>query len=284
MAIRNYRPLTPTLRFKTLPTFAEITSRKSKPHKSLTEVKKRSGGRNNNGRLTSRHIGGGHKQKYRRVDFKRRKHGVAAEVVGIEYDPNRSARIALIKYADGEMSYILAPDGLAAGARVMSGPAAPPDLGNTLPLSVIPLGSSIHNIEIAPGRGGQIARSAGQQATLSNREAGYALVKLPSGEIRRIHDTCCATIGQVGNVDHMNVVSGKAGRTRWQGKRPHVRGMVMNPIDHPNGGGQGKSKGGGGRQHLTSPWGQPAKGFKTRSKGKPSTRFIMQDRRVSRKK
>jgi large subunit ribosomal protein L2 len=285
MAIRDYRPLTPTLRFKTLPTFEEITkSGKSKPHKSLTEVKKRSGGRNNNGRLTSRHIGGGHKQKYRRVDFKRRKHGVAAEVIGIEYDPNRTARIALIKYADGEMSYILAPDGLAAGARVMSGAGAPPDLGNTLPLSAIPLGSSIHNIEIAPGRGGQVARSAGQQATLSNREAGYALVKLPSGEIRRIHDTCVATIGQVSNVDHMNVVSGKAGRTRWQGKRPHVRGMVMNPIDHPNGGGQGKSKGGGGRQHLTSPWGQPAKGFKTRSKGKPSTRFIMQDRRVSRKK
>ena len=284
MAIRNYRPLTPTLRFKTLPTFEEVTQKQSKPHKSLTEVKKRSGGRNNNGRLTSRHIGGGHKQKYRKVDFKRRKHGVAAEVLGIEYDPNRSARIALIKYADGEMSYILAPDGLTTGATVMSGTAAPPDLGNSLPLSAIPLGSSIHNIEIAPGRGGQIARSAGQQATLNNREAGYALVKLPSGEIRRIHDSCCATIGQVGNVDHMNVVSGKAGRSRWQGKRPHVRGMVMNPIDHPNGGGQGKSKGGGGRQHLTSPWGQLAKGFKTRSKHKPSDRFIMQDRRVSRKK
>ncbi len=279
MAIRNYRPLTPTLRFKTLPTFAEITSTKSKPHKSLTEVKKRSGGRNNNGRLTSRHIGGGHKQKYRKIDFKRRKHGVAAEVVGIEYDPNRSARIALIKYSDGEMSYILAPDGLAPGARVMSGPTAAPDLGNSLPLSTIPLGANIHNIELAPGRGGQVARSAGQQATLNNREAGYALVKLPSGEIRRIHETCFATIGQVGNVDHMNVVSGKAGRTRWQGKRPHVRGMVMNPIDHPNGGGQGKSKGGGGRQHLTSPWGQLAKGFKTRSKHKPSDHFIMERRR-----
>lgn len=283
MALRNYRPLTPTLRFKTLPTFDEVTS-PNKPHKSLTEVKNRSGGRNNNGRLTSRHIGGGHKQKYRKVDFKRRKHGVAAEVVGIEYDPNRSARIALIKYADGEMSYILAPDGLTNGARVMSGPTAPPDLGNSLPLSAIPLGSSIHNIEIAPGRGGQMARSAGQQAILNNREGGYALVKLPSGEIRRIHETCCATIGQVGNIDHMNVVSAKAGRTRWQGKRPHVRGMVMNPIDHPNGGGQGKSKGGGGRQHLTSPWGQLAKGFKTRSKHKSSDRFIMQDRRVSRKK
>ena len=281
MALKTFRPLTPVLRFQQLPAFDEIT--KSKPHKSLTEVKKRSGGRNNNGRLTSRHIGGGHKQKYRKVDFKRRKHGVAAEVVGIEYDPNRSARIALIKYADGEMSYIIAPDGLRPGVKVSSGPAAAPEIGNSLPLSAIPLGSSIHNIEIAPGRGGQIARSAGQQATLSNREAGYALVKLPSGEIRRIHDTCFATMGQVSNVEHMNVTSGKAGRTRWLGKRPHVRGMVMNPIDHPNGGGQGKSKGGGGRQHLTSPWGQLAKGFKTRSKHKPSDRFIMQDRRKAKK-
>lgn len=277
MALKSFRPLTPALRFKSLPAFTEIT--KSTPHKSLIEVKKRSGGRNNNGRLTSRHIGGGHKQKYRKVDFKRRKYGIAADVIGIEYDPNRSARIALIKYADGEMSYILAPDGLTVGAKVMSGNEATPDLGNSLPLSIIPLGSSIHNIEIAPGRGGQIARSAGQQATLSNREAGYALVKLPSGEIRRIHETCFATIGQVGNVDHMNVASGKAGRTRWQGRRPHVRGMVMNPIDHPMGGGQGKSKGGGGRHHPVSPWGQLAKGFKTRAKHKPSDRFIMQDRR-----
>jgi large subunit ribosomal protein L2 len=277
MALKSFRPLTPALRFKSLPAFTEIT--KSTPHKSLIEVKKRSGGRNNNGRLTARHIGGGHKQKYRKVDFKRRKHGIAADVIGIEYDPNRSARIALIKYSDGEMSYILAPDGLTVGAKVMSGNEATPDLGNSLPLSIIPLGSSIHNIEIAPGRGGQIARSAGQQATLSNREAGYALVKLPSGEIRRIHETCFATIGQVGNVDHMNVASGKAGRTRWQGRRPHVRGMVMNPIDHPMGGGQGKSKGGGGRHHPVSPWGQLAKGFKTRAKHKPSDRFIMQDRR-----
>jgi large subunit ribosomal protein L2 len=277
MALKSFRPLTPTLRFKSLPAFTEIT--KAKPHKSLIEVKKRSGGRNNNGRLTARHIGGGHKQKYRKIDFKRRKHGVAAEVMAIEYDPNRSARIALIKYADGEMSYILAPDGLTVGARVMSGPDATPDLGNSLPLSVIPLGANIHNIELAPGRGGQVARSAGQQAILNNREAGYALVKLPSGEIRRIHETCFATVGQVGNVDHMNVASGKAGRTRWQGRRPHVRGMVMNPIDHPMGGGQGKSKGGGGRHHPVSPWGQLAKGFKTRAKHKPSDRFIMQDRR-----
>jgi large subunit ribosomal protein L2 len=277
MALRSYRPLTPTLRFKTLPTFEEIT--KSKPHKSLVEPKKRTGGRNNRGRLTSRHIGGGHKQKYRKVDFKRRKHGVTAEVTAIEYDPNRSARIALIKYADGEMNYILAPDGLLVGAKVVAGGEAPPDLGNALPLSAIPLGANIHNIEIAPGRGGQIARSAGQQATLSNREAGYALVKLPSGEIRRIHDTCYATIGQVGNVDHMNVSSGKAGRTRWKGRRSHVRGMAMNPIDHPMGGGQGKSKGGGGRHHPVSPWGQLSKGFKTRAKHKASDRFIMERRK-----
>src|SRR5438270_4780684 len=281
MALKEFRPLTPTLRFKSLPAFDEIT--KWRPERRLVEPKKRSGGRNNNGRLTSRHIGGGHKQKYRRVDFKRRKHGVAAEVVGIEYDPNRSARIALIKYSDGEMSYILAPDGLTTGARVMAGADAPPDLGNSLPLSAIPLGANIHNIELAPGRGGQVARSAGQQATLSNREAGYALVKLPSGEIRRIHDTCCATIGQVGNIDHMNVVSAKAGRSRWRGRRPHVRGMVMNPIDHPMGGGQGKSKGGGGRHHPVSPWGQLAKGFKTRSKHKPSDRFILERRRAKKK-
>ncbi len=281
MALKNFRPLTPTLRFKSLPAFEEIT--KDRPHKSLLEVKKRSGGRNAHGRLTSRHIGGGHKQKYRKVDFKRRKHGVAAEVVGIEYDPNRSARIALIKYADGELSYILAPDGLAVGARVTSGESAAPELGNALPLRTIPLGASIHNIELTPGRGGQVARSAGQQATLNNREAGYALVKMPSGEIRRIHENCYATIGQVGNVDHMNVSSGKAGRTRWKGRRPHVRGMVMNPIDHPMGGGQGKSKGGGGRHHPVSPWGQLAKGFKTRSKHKPSDRFIMERRRSKKK-
>src|SRR5437763_2364875 len=239
MALKSFRPLTPALRFKSLPAFTEVTS-KNKPHKGLTEVKKRSGGRNNNGRLTSRHIGGGHKQKYRKVDFKRRKHGVAAEVVGIEYDPNRSARIALIKYADGEMSYILAPDGLTNGARVMSGPTAPPDLGNSLPLSATPLGSSIHNIELAPGRGGQVARSAGQQATLNNREGGYALVKLPSGEIRRIHENAYATVCQVGNIDHMNVSSGKAGRTRWSGRRPRVRGMAMQTIYHLMAVGHGK--------------------------------------------
>jgi len=276
MALKTFRPITPVKRFQALPSFDEVT--KKKPEKSLLAPKKRSGGRNNRGRITSRHIGGGHKQRYRIIDFKRRKHGVEAEVVGIEYDPNRTARIALLRYADGEKAYILAPIGLKVGAKVSAGNDAPPEIGNALPLRNIPLGSSIHNIELIPGRGGQIARSAGQQAILSNREGGYALVKLPSGEIRRIHESCVATIGQVGNVDHMNVSSGKAGRTRWLGRRPHVRGMVMNPIDHPNGGGEGKSKGGGGRHHPVSPWGQLAKGFKTRRKHKGSNNFIVQRR------
>src|SRR2546423_12858224 len=228
MALKSFRPLTPTLRFKSLPAFDEVT--KTRPAKRLLEPKKKTGGRNHFGRLTSRHIGGGHKQHYRKVDFKRRKRGVQAEVLGIEYDPNRSARIALIKYSDGELSYILAPSGLQVGAKVVSGNDVAPDLGNSLPLRAIPLGTNVHNIELTPGRGGQVARSAGQQATLTALEAEYALVKMPSGEIRRIHENCFATIGQVGNVDHMNVSSGKAGRTRWRGRRPHVHGMVMNPI------------------------------------------------------
>lgn len=276
MALKTFRPLTPAQRFKALPAFDEIT--KSTPEKSLLAPKKRTGGRNNRGRLTSRHIGGGHKQHYRMIDFKRTKHGVEAEVIGIEYDPNRSARIALIQYVDGVKSYILAPAGLMVGSKVASGETAAPALGNALPLKNIPLGSSIHNIEFVPGRGGQIARSAGQAAVLSNRESGYALVKLPSGEIRKIHENAYATIGQVGNIDHMNVSSGKAGRSRWLGIRPTVRGMVMNPIDHPNGGGNGKSKGGGGRQHPMSPWGQLAKGLKTRRKHKESNNFIVQRR------
>jgi large subunit ribosomal protein L2 len=281
MALKNFRPLTPTQRFKQTPSFDEIT--KDRPEKSLVEPLKRTGGRNNNGRLTSRHIGGGHKRKYRVVDFKRKLRDVAASVEAIEYDPNRSARIALLKYSNGEKAYILAPNGLQVGAKVVAGENAPPDLGNALPLKGIPLGTIIHNVEIVPGRGGQIARSAGQQATLSNREGGYALVRMPSGETRRINENAYATIGQVGNVEHMNVSSGKAGRTRWLGKRPHVRGMSMNPIDHPMGGGQGKSKGGGGRHHPVSPWGQLAKGFKTRRKHKPSDAFIV-ERRKSKKK
>jgi large subunit ribosomal protein L2 len=281
MPLKNFRPLTPTQRFKQTPSFDEIT--KDRPEKSLVEPLKRTGGRNNNGRLTSRHIGGGHKRKYRIVDFKRKVRDVAASVEAIEYDPNRSARIALLKYSNGEKAYILAPNGLQVGAKVVAGENAPPDLGNALPLKGIPLGTIIHNVEIVPGRGGQIARSAGQQAILSNREGGYALVRMPSGETRRINENAYATIGQVGNVEHMNVSSGKAGRTRWLGKRPHVRGMSMNPIDHPMGGGQGKSKGGGGRHHPVSPWGQLAKGFKTRRKHKPSDAFIV-ERRKSKKK
>ena len=281
MALKTFRPFTPASRFKALPAFDEIT--KSKPEKSLLEVKKRSGGRNNYGRITTRHIGGGHKQKYRKIDFKRTKRDVQATVVGIEYDPNRTARIALLQYADGEKAYILAPVGLKVGATVVAGDNVAPEVGNALPLSAIPLGSGIHNVELAPGRGGQIARSAGQQVILSNREAGYALVKMPSGEIRRINERCYATMGQIGNTDHMNVSSGKAGRSRWLGIRPTVRGMVMNPVDHPMGGGQGKSKGGGGRHHPMSPWGQLAKGFKTRRKHKGSSDFIVERRQPKHK-
>ncbi len=281
MALKTFRPLTPANRFKTLPAFDDIT--KAKPEKSLVTTKKRSGGRNNRGRLTSRHIGGGHKQKYRIVDFKRKKRDVVAEVIAIEYDPNRSSRIALLQYADGEKAYILAPVGLVVGAKVRAGENAAPEIGNALPLKNIPLGTAIHNVELVPGRGGQIARSAGQQVMLNNREGGYALVRMPSGEIRKIHDSCYATIGQVGNADHMNVSAGKAGRSRWRGVRPTVRGMAMNPIDHPMGGGQGKSKGGGGRHHPMSPWGQLAKGFKTRRKHKTSNNFIV-ERRQSKKK
>lgn len=281
MALKTFRPLTPASRFKALPDFKEIT--KDKPEKSLTESLKKSGGRNNNGRITMRHRGGGHKRKYRVVDFKRRKHDIVAEVIAIEYDPNRSARLALLQYTDGEKAYILAPNGLAVGAKVSAGAKADPSVGNALPLSAIPLGTAIHNIEIIPGRGAQMIRSAGAQAVLANREAGYALVKLASGEIRKINEECFATIGQVGNSDHMNVSAGKAGRTRWLGRRPHVRGMVMNPVDHPMGGGQGKSKGGGGRHHPMSPWGQLAKGFKTRRKKKASSRFIVQRRKAKAK-
>ncbi len=278
MALKTFRPLTPTNRFKALPAFEEIT--KSRPEKSLVTTRKKTGGRNNQGRITCRHVGGGNKQRYRKVDFKRRKHGVSAQVVAIEYDPLRTSRIALIEYADGERSYILAPAGLSVGMKVSSGPDAEPTVGSALPLSKIPLGSAVHNVELIPGRGGQLARSAGQQVILSNREGDYALLKLPSGEIRRVHASCYASFGQVGNVDHMNVSSGKAGRSRWKGVRPTVRGMVMNPVDHPNGGGQGKSKGGGGRQHLVSPWGQLAKGFKTRRKHKTSDRFIVERRKA----
>jgi len=281
MALKTFRPLTPASRFKALPDFSEIT--KDKPEKKLTETIKKNGGRNNQGRITMRHRGGGHKRRYRIIDFKRTKRDIIADVIAIEYDPNRSARLALLQYTDGEKAYILAPVGLAVGNKISAGEKADPAVGNALPLKSIPLGSSIHNVELTPGRGGQIIRSAGAVAILANREGGFALVKLASGEIRKINENCYATIGQVGNTDHMNVSAGKAGRTRWLGRRPHVRGMVMNPVDHPMGGGQGKSKGGGGRHHPMSPWGQLAKGFKTRRKHKPTDRFIVQRRKAKAK-
>lgn len=281
MALKSFRPLTPASRFKALPDFAEIT--KDKPEKSLTSPLKKSGGRNNNGRMTMRHRGGGHKRKFRIIDFKRNKRDILADVVAIEYDPNRSSRIALLQYPDGVKAYILAPLGLEVGAKVSAGEKVDPKVGNALPLKSIPLGLAVHNVEITAGRGAQMIRSAGSQAILSSREGGFALIKLASGEIRKINEECYATIGQVGNTDHMNVSAGKAGRTRWLGRRPHVRGMVMNPIDHPMGGGQGKSKGGGGRHHPMSPWGQLAKGFKTRRKHKPSDRFIVARRKAKAK-
>jgi large subunit ribosomal protein L2 len=276
MGLKTFRPITPTLRFKVAPTFDEIT--KHKPERKLTEAKRRTGGRNNHGRITCRHIGGGHKQRYRIIDFKRSKRDIEGTVIGIEYDPNRSCRIALIQYTDGEKAYILAPVGLTDGDKVIAGESVEPKVGNAMPLKSIPLSTTIHNIEFIPGRGGKIARSAGQAAILNAREGDYAMVKMPSGEIRRIHVNCYATVGQVGHTEHMNIKSGKAGRSRWLGIRPTVRGMVMNPVDHPMGGGQGKSKGGGGRHHPMSPWGQLAKGFKTRKKKKPSNRFIVQRR------
>ncbi|MFO1485923.1 MAG: 50S ribosomal protein L2 [Verrucomicrobiaceae bacterium] len=275
MALKTFKPTTPTNRYKEWNSFDEIT--KHTPEKSLTVALRKSGGRNNTGRITTRHIGGGHVQRYRLIDFKRVRRDEAAKVVGIEYDPNRSARIALVEYKDGTRAYILAPNQLVVGSSVMAGEKAAPEIGNALPLRKIPLGTFIHNIELTPGRGGVVARAAGQAAVLSNREGDFALVRMPSGEIRKILADCYATIGQVGNVEHMNVVSAKAGRTRWQGTRPTVRGMCMNPIDHPNGGGEGRSKSGGGRQHLLSPWGH-AKGEKTRHPKKATGKLIVQSR------
>lgn len=276
MPLKNFKPVTPSARYKSLPTFEEIT--KSTPEKSLLKPLKRSGGRNNTGRITCRHIGGGAKRHYRVIDFKRGRRDEAAEVIGIEYDPNRTCRIALIQYEDGQKSYILAPVGLKVGAKVIAGENVAPKTGNAMPLSAVPLGTSIHNIELIPGNGGKVARAAGQLAVLSNRDGGWALVKMPSGEIRRFNERCFCTIGQVGNRDHMNESSGKAGRTRWMGIRPTVRGMCMNPVDHPNGGGEGKSKSGGGRQHLLSPWGH-AKGQKTRHHKKTTNVFIVERRK-----
>jgi large subunit ribosomal protein L2 len=269
MAIKTYRPFTPSRRYMTVVTREEIT--RQTPEKSLVESKKRTGGRTSNGRISSRFIGGGHKQAYRVVDFKREKTGVPATVASIEYDPNRSARIALLHYADGEKRYILQPDGLKVGMKISSGPEADILVGNSLPLKNIPAGTVVHAIELRPGKGAQMARSAGTQAQLVSREGGVALLKLPSGEVRRVSTDCMATIGQVGNTDHENQSSGKAGRSRWLGRMPHNRGVSMNPVDHPHGGGEGKTSGG---RHPVTPWGQPTRGFKTRN-NKRTDRFIV---------
>jgi large subunit ribosomal protein L2 len=272
MATKNYKPTSPGIRFQTHASFDEIT--KSTPEKALTKGKMKSGGRNSKGRITSRFIGGGHKQKHRDVDFKREKHGIPAKVAAIEYDPNRSARIALLHYADGEKRYILAPNGLAVGTTITSGPEADILVGNALPLVRIPLGTTIHNVELKEGKGGQMVRSAGAAAQLMAREGDWATLRLPSGEMRKVHVRCYATIGQVGNLEHENVSIGKAGRTRHLGKRPHNRGVSMNPVDHPLGGGEGKTSGG---RHPVTPWGKPTKGYKTR-KNKRTNQFIVKRR------
>ncbi len=274
MAIRKLKPITPGTRFMSVPTFEEIT--KTTPEKSLTVSLKKSGGRNNLGRITSRHRGGGHKRKYRIIDFKRDKFNVPAKVFSIEYDPNRSARIALLHYADGEKRYIIAPDGLKVGDTVMSGDNAEVKVGNAFKLKNMPLGSVIHNVELKPGKGAQLGRSAGTAIQLMAKEGKYAQLKLPSGEIRLVNLECMATFGAVGNSDHENVSLGKAGRSRWLGRRPHVRGVAMNPVDHPMGGGEGKSSGGG---HPVSPWGQKAKGLKTRKTKKESNKYIVKRRK-----
>jgi large subunit ribosomal protein L2 len=273
MPVKTFRPLTPSTRYITIASYDEIT--KTRPEKRLLQIRKKTGGRNCYGRVTSRGIGGGHKQKLRLVDFKRNKFGVEAKVAAIEYDPGRSARLALLEYTDGEKRYIIAPVGLQVGAKLMSGATAPPDVGNCLPLGSIPVGLPIHNLELTPGRGGQMVRSAGSAATLMSRDAGYAQIRLPSGEIRRINESCLATIGQVGNIEHEKIILGKAGRSRHRGIRPINRGVSRNPVDHPNGGGAGKSKSGGGWQQLMSPWGKIAKGGRTRHRKKYSNRFIL---------
>ena len=273
MAVKTFRPLTPSTRYITISSFDEIT--KSRPEKSLIEIRKKTGGRNAQGRCTARGIGGGHKQFIRLVDFKRNKHGIEAVVLGIEYDPIRTAYLALLQYKDGEKRYIIAPAGLKVGAKVMSGAVAPAELGNSIPLKNVPIGVPIHNIEITPGRGGQIVRTAGGEATLMSKDDTYATIRLPSGEIRRVFVNCLATIGQIGNIEHEKIILGKAGRTRHLGHRGISRGVARNPVDHPNGGGQGKSKGGGGWQQLCSPWGLVAKGKRTRNKRKLSNRFIL---------
>ncbi|AEB12458.1 50S ribosomal protein L2 [Marinithermus hydrothermalis] len=275
MGVKKFRPYTPSRRFMTVADFSEIT--KKRPEKSLTEPLKKTGGRNNQGRITARFRGGGHKRLYRIIDFRRRdKAGIPAKVAAIEYDPNRSARIALLHYVDGEKRYIIAPDGLKPGMKVVAGPEAPIQVGNALPLRFIPVGTVIHAVELEPGKGAQIARSAGTSAQIQGREGDYVILRLPSGELRKIHAECYATVGTVGNADHKNIVLGKAGRSRWLGRKPHVRGAAMNPVDHPHGGGEGRAPRG---RPPASPWGWQTKGRKTRKKKKPSNRFIISRRK-----
>lgn len=273
MGMKHFRPTTPSLRNMTVSTFDEIT--KKTPEKSLLTVKKEKAGRNSYGRITVRHQGGGNRQKYRIIDFKRNKDDMKATVVGIEYDPNRSANIALIYYADGDKRYIIAPKGLQVGQKIMSGDNATPTVGNALPLNAIPVGFTIHNIELTLGQGGQLVRSAGASAMIAGREGDYVIVRLPSSEMRKINGKCYATIGVVGNEEHMNVKLGKAGHKRWMGIRPTVRGMAMNPVDHPLGGGEGAGKG----RNPVTPWGQPCKGYQTRNKRKTSSNFIVSRRK-----
>lgn len=274
MGIKKFKPTSPGLRHRSIPDFAEIT--RSKPEKSLLEPLRKKGGRNNKGRVTARHRGGGARRAYRLIDFKRDKHGIPARVASIEYDPNRSARIALLHYRDGEKRYILAPQGLAVDDIVEAGPGRDIDIkpGNSLPLGDLPLGTTVHNIEMRPGKGGQLARGAGTLAHIAAKEGKYAHIRLPSGEVRLIPVVCYATVGQVGNIDHANLSLGKAGASRWRGRRPHVRGVAQNPVDHPMGGGEGRSSGG---RHPCSPWGQLSKGKKTRGK-KQSDRYIVKRR------
>jgi large subunit ribosomal protein L2 len=273
MGVKKLKPVTPGTRFRVAPDFAEITT--DKPTKSLLEPIKKSGGRNDQGRRTMRYIGGGHKRMYRIIDFKRDKTDVSAQVMTIEYDPNRSARIALVQYEDGEKRYIIAPQGLTVGQTIRSGEGATPDVGNAMPLSAMPIGTIVHNIELTPGKGGAMARSAGTYAQLVGREERYAILRLPSSETRRVLSNCIATVGSVSNPDHMNVVMGKAGRMRWLGRRPRVRGVAMNPVDHPMGGGEGRASGG----HPRSRNGQFAKGQKTRSPKKASSKLIISRRK-----
>ncbi|MDP2173958.1 MAG: 50S ribosomal protein L2 [Candidatus Cloacimonadaceae bacterium] len=270
MGIKKYKPITPTLRYRTGYTFDEITT--DTPEKSLLKPLHKTGGRNNQGRITCRHRGGGHRRHYRIIDFKRDKTGIPAKVATIEYDPNRTARIALLHYVDGEKRYIIAPDGLAVGDKVMSGPDAEIAVGNALPLERIPLGSTVHNIELKKGRGGQIARSAGTYGQVVAKDGDYVHIKMPSNDVHLVRKECLATMGQVSNPDHNLIQIGKAGRKRWMGIRPTVRGVAMNPVDHPMGGGEGKSSGGG---HPVSPWGKPAKGGKTRKTRKYSDKYIV---------